>query len=170
MYPETEQLRKRVAELDDAIERMAPVVRAANAWRDDPAKGLGSHGAAALTVAVDAYRRKLAGPAVQWISWEQTNPERSVDGIGAVGCRPITWPPPVAVLAFWESGFGDNCSLVVALVVADTEAEAQKVVRGAWEPGVSAWRFCRKHDMRKPPGDRFPAPQWSLEMGRWPWK
>lgn len=39
------------------IARMAPVVAAADAWRDDPCKGLGSRREAALADAVDAYRR-----------------------------------------------------------------------------------------------------------------
>jgi hypothetical protein len=112
----------------------------------------------------------VAAVPMWWISWEQTNPDRDAEGVGDVDYRPATWPPPAAVLAFWESGFGAGCSMVVALVAAGTEAEAKEVVRGAWEPGVGAWRFCREHDASAPPGDRFPAPRWSLGMGRWPWK
>lgn len=45
----------------DAVERMTPVVAAADAWRDDPCKGLGSHREAALADAIDDYRAKVRG-------------------------------------------------------------------------------------------------------------
>lgn len=54
----TEELRWRRA----AAERMTPVVAAADAWRDDPCKGLGSHREAALADAVDAWRKDGAAP------------------------------------------------------------------------------------------------------------
>lgn len=102
-----------------------------------------------------------------WISWNQAaDPQHGLDS------RPVKWPPPEPVLAFWESGYAGDGSYttVVALVRAATEAEAQRVITMAWSPGVGEWRFCREHDASKPPGDRFPAPEWSVKLGRWPWK
>lgn len=95
---------------------------------------------------------------MRWISWEQE---------GADG-RPVKWPPPPQVLGFWESGFSETHTMVVALVEAD-EHEAKKIITRAWSPGMGDWRFNEEHDVTKPPGDRFGAPDWAVELKRWPW-
>lgn len=38
---------------------------------------------------------------LRWISWEQHG-----DAEHAPDCRPVAWPPPAEVLAFWETGLG----------------------------------------------------------------
>lgn len=106
---------------------------------------------------------------LRWISWNQHGDvEHDPD------CRPIKWPPPSEVLAFWESGLGggdgtDAYCTVVALVHSTSEEAAKAVIEGAWSPGVGEWRFNREYNDADPPSDRFPPPKWSLEMGRWPW-
>jgi hypothetical protein len=89
----------------------------------------------------------------------------------------MKWPPPEEVLAFWESGFGghtvdDEFVTVVALIRADVDVEEVKLlVEKTWNPGVREWRFADLiKDPEKPPNDRFGAPDWSVELGRWPWK
>jgi len=107
---------------------------------------------------------------LRWISWNQHgDAERDPD------CRPVEWPPPPEVLAFWESGIGggdgaDAHCTVVALVRSSSEDASKAVIEGAWSPGVGEWRFNRAYDSEKPPNNRFPPPRWSIEMGRWPWK
>lgn len=96
-----------------------------------------------------------------WISWCQ-------DG---ADYRPVKWPPPDGVLAFWCTGYGDNYATVVALVRAPTYDKAAHIIKRAWSPGVGEFRFNREYgDETKPPGDRFPAPEWSVAMERWPWR
>lgn len=101
-----------------------------------------------------------------WLSWQQlADPQLGLDS------RPIVWPPPEPVLAFWRSGEaadGSYCT-VVALVRAATADIAQSVITAAWSPGVGQWRFCRERLDDSEPGDRFPAPAWSVSLGRWPW-
>lgn len=101
-----------------------------------------------------------------WISWHQM-----ADPKGGLDCRPIVWPPPVPVLAFWESGFAADESYVtvVALVAAPTEEDAAAVITEAWSPGVGEFRFNREHDPSERTGDRFTAPKWSISLKRWPW-
>lgn len=106
---------------------------------------------------------------LRWVSWKQYGtPTQESD------CRPVAWPPPPEVLAFWESGFGDNrkgeyCT-VVALVKAADGTAAQSIIEKAWMPGVGAWRFNQEYTDKDPPVDRFKASGWSIEMGRWPWR
>lgn len=100
-----------------------------------------------------------------WISWNQMAlPEHGMDS------RPSKWPPPEPVLAFWESGFGLGYTVCVALVRAPTDLKAQRAIERGWKPGIGQWRFCNQYPTNGPPGDRFPVPEWSLELGRWPWK
>lgn len=102
-----------------------------------------------------------------WVSWNQlADPKYGIDS------RPVKWPPPKSVIAFWESGFAadESCSQVVALVDAETETEVKATIEKAWTPGVGSWRFARTYEGTKPPGDRFPAPDWSIDLGRWPWR
>jgi len=107
---------------------------------------------------------------LRWVSWAQHgNAEHEPDS------RPVAWPPPPEVLAFWETGLGggngaDAYCTVVALVRADSDHAAKAVVEAAWAPGVGEWRFNREYDGPRAPGDRFPPPNWSVELGRWPWK
>jgi hypothetical protein len=111
-----------------------------------------------------------AASKMYWISWEQHG-----DAEHDPDCRPVAWPPPPEVLAFWESGFGggdgaDAFCAVVALVRSKNKAAAKATIEAAWSPGIGAWRFNREYDSSHAPGDRFPAPRWSIEMGRWPWQ
>lgn len=104
-----------------------------------------------------------------WISWNQAaDPQHGLDS------RPVGWPPPDPVLAFWESGYAGDGSYttVVALVRAPTDAKACRVVKRAWQiKSESPWRFCREYKISDgPPTGRFPVPAWSVELGRWPWK
>jgi len=101
-----------------------------------------------------------------WLSWNQhADPKHGLDA------RPVAWPPPVPVLAFWRTGeaFDGSYCTVVALVRAATATEAQDVITSAWSPGIGAWRFCNVYAAEDAPGDRFPAPEWSFGLGRWPW-
>lgn len=106
---------------------------------------------------------------LRWISWEQHG-----DAAHDPDCRPVTWPPPPEVLAFWETGLGDDdaesayCT-VVALVRAPSARSAAALIKKTWPPGIGEWRFNREYGS-DPPGDRFPPPKWSIKMGRWPWK
>jgi hypothetical protein len=102
-----------------------------------------------------------------WISWNQNaDPKHGLD------CRPVKWPPPINVLAFWESGFAadESYCTVVALVRAPDADAAARTIKKAWAPGIGTLRFNREYDEDRPPGDRFPAPDWSIKMRRWPWK
>jgi len=56
-----------------------------------------------------------------WLSWEQDGD----DG------RPMEWPPPESVLAFWETGIGAGFVSVVALVRAESTKEAAEAIRRA---------------------------------------
>lgn len=103
-----------------------------------------------------------------WISWNQAaDPKLGLDS------RPAKWPPPADVIAFWESGYAGDGSYttVVALVKAPTEQKAARTVKRGWMPGVGEWRFCQMYDINDgPPTGRFPVPEWSVKLGRWPWK
>lgn len=99
-----------------------------------------------------------------WISWWQPGED----------FRILTWPPPEGVLGYWCSGERgeDNtieCS-VCALIRAESEDAAWALVTaaGRW-PDAGDRRFSQEHDPAKGLSDRFPAPKWSIEMGRWPW-
>jgi hypothetical protein len=101
-----------------------------------------------------------------WLSWNQNaDPKNGLD------YRPVAWPPPASVLGFWQTGFAgdESYSTVVALVRTTGEARAKRIIERAWNPGVGDWRFCHTYDGIKPPGDRFPPPEWSTKLGRWPW-
>ena len=108
---------------------------------------------------------------LRWISWEQHG-----DAEHEPDCRPIAWPPPAEVLAFWETGRlgggegADAYCTVVALVKAPSEEVAVRIVHTAWSPGIGEWRFNRDYGKADPPGDRFPPPKWSIAMKRWPWR
>jgi hypothetical protein len=107
---------------------------------------------------------------LRWVSWNQHG-----DDDHEPDCRPVAWPPPPGVLAFWESGVGGDegpsayCT-VVALVSAESAKAAAAIIKSAWSPGIGEWRFNRVFGEAGPPGDRFPPPRWSIELGRWPWK
>ena len=107
---------------------------------------------------------------LRWVSWAQYgDAERDPD------CRPVAWPPPREVLAFWETGFGGNegatayCT-VVALVRAPSESAAAALITKAWSPGIGEWRFNREYDGSQAPNDRFPPPKWSIQLKHWPWE
>jgi hypothetical protein len=163
--------------LEAALEGASPeaAARGRAKYNDTKRSSLNNIGAACAEYA--ARLRELAAPQAEpthkklwWISWNQAaDPGRGIDS------RPLTWPPPEPVLAFWETGVSDRLaadesfSTVVALVRASGESEAEAVVLAAWSPGVAKMRFNREYDEGRPPGDRFPAPAWSIELGRWPW-
>lgn len=126
--------------------------------------GAGGRGGAMFNVA--QYDLERCDRHLWWLSWNQNKEEGK-----PLDSRPVKWPPPDAVLGFWESGFADDYTTVVALVEAPGPAAAQKVIEGAWNPGVGEWRFCNEHDIAKPIGGRFPGPakkDWNYD--RWPWK
>lgn len=107
---------------------------------------------------------------LRWVSWNQHGDvEHEPD------CRPVTWPPPPEVLAFWGTGGGggegsDAYCTVVALVRAQSEETSAAIIQAAWSPGIGEWRFNHAYGKDTPPGDRFPVPSWSVKMQRWPWK
>jgi len=151
--PEVEQL---LAELDDEPRERTCTMPGFNG---------------AITMTVSGYDPKLGkdhpnNQPLWWLSWNQiADPKDGID------TRPVAWPPPIAVLGFWRSGyaFDESYATVVALVRAPSADDAQKVITAAWSPGVGEWRFCDEHDASKPPGDRFPPCEWSIERGTWPW-
>lgn len=108
---------------------------------------------------------------LQWISWEQVG--KSDGDQASVDYRPVKWPPPAQVLAYWCTGYAGNFdemrATVVALVKAKTPGAAKQIVERTWNPGVGDWRFAGQYKEKGPPGDRFPMPEWSYELGRWPW-
>jgi len=107
---------------------------------------------------------------LHWISWEQHG-----DAEHEPDSRPVVWPPPEGVLAFWLTGCGgdnengDAYCTVVALVRAPSQTAAMSVIQEAWSPGIGEWRFNREYGKDEPPGDRFPPPSWAVKLGRWPW-
>lgn len=99
-----------------------------------------------------------------WVSWWQPGDDY----------RPTGWPPPAPVLAYWcsgERGDDDNIeSSLVALVEApDEDAAWAAILNPAAWPEAGERRFCNERDRVSPPSDRFRAPKWSVETGRWPW-
>ena len=107
---------------------------------------------------------------LHWVSWEQHG-----DAENDPDSRPVDWPPPAEVLAFWETGWGGGTGAsaycaVVALVRAPSSNAAAKIVQTAWANGFGKWRFNREYVADGPPNGRFPPPKWSIAMGRWPWK
>jgi len=163
--------------LEAALEGASPeaAARGRAKYNDTKRSSMSNIGAACAEYAVRlremaAAQPKSAQQKLWWVSWNQAaDPERGIDS------RPVKWPPPEPVLAFWETGIGDalaadeSYSTVVALVRASNESEAEAVVVVAWSPGVAKMRFNREYAEGQPPGDRFPAPAWSVELGRWPW-
>lgn len=97
-----------------------------------------------------------------WLSWEQSV-------VSHRPYRPVAWPPPMEVLAFWQRGISEEDSTVIALVRAQSEDAAMAIIRSAWEPGIGEWRFINPYNLATAP-EGFHPPPWSIEMGRWPWK
>ena len=111
----------------------------------------------------------MSTKSLRWVSWEQHgDAERPPD------CRPLAWPPPAEVLAFWETDVGgdkgaDAYCTVVALVRPPVSKPQRNIIQRAWSPGIGEWPCNREYGKDGPPGDRFPAPAWSIKLGRWPW-
>jgi len=132
-----------------------------------PLQGPGTQGKTPQAAAVDARELERLASYIPELR-EHGDADHDPD------CRPLKWPPPAGVLAFWETGFGGDegsgayCT-VVALVRTPSEQAATTLIEGAWSPGVGKWRFNREYGRDVPPGDRFPAPSWSIKLGRWPW-
>lgn len=87
-----------------------------------------------------------------WISWYEPLGEHG-------DYRPLTWPLPPEVPAFWCSGYAgahpDLQATLCAVVDAKTESMARAAVRKLWKP--AEWRFCEERpDGWMPPADRFP--------------
>lgn len=86
--------------------------------------------------------------------------------------RPLRWPPPDGVLGFWITGHfkdaGGWHTNVCLWVEAPDAAAVRRVVEAGW-PDLCGrpWRI-ESHEQNNPPGDRFPAPDWSVTLGRWP--
>lgn len=94
-----------------------------------------------------------------WISWYQPGKD----------CRPLTWPPPSPILAYWCTGGAiDGPATLVALVRAPSADHARAAVidPGAW-PDAGDERFCDRRSIE--PGPRFPRPTDPEIADRWPW-
>lgn len=94
-----------------------------------------------------------------WISWYQPGGD----------CRPMSWPPPEAILCFWCTGWtlvGDSCMVAVVRAPTAEQARAEVTAERAW-PDAGEQRFCQPID--HPPGDRFPPPTDGPMVERWPW-
>jgi hypothetical protein len=84
-----------------------------------------------------------------WISWEE--PVDDSDD-----SRPLKWPLPSSIPAWWQSGSGDGYHTLCAVVDIKDEEAAREVIKDHWQP--SGWRFCEEH-----PAD------WIPNAGRFPW-
>lgn len=90
-----------------------------------------------------------------WVSWREP-----IDETGDY--RPISWPLPSSIPAFWCSGEGDGFVTLCAVVDAHSEAEVMDILAGYWKP--FRWRFItEKEPGWRPASDRFPWPEWSKE-------
>jgi hypothetical protein len=79
--------------------------------------------------------------------------------------RSIIWPPPKHVIAYWETGHGDNYTNVV-IFLQGTKNEVEEALEKGW-PGEKISFFNERNIDWTPGGDRFIIPKWSVEFGRW---
>lgn len=90
-----------------------------------------------------------------WASWKEP-----IDDTGDY--RPMSWPLPASIPAFWCSGEGDGYVTLCAVIDAHSKADVEEIVGRCWKP--SGWRFIEKKDADwRPQSDRFPWPEWSEE-------
>jgi hypothetical protein len=88
-----------------------------------------------------------------WISWREPLDETE-------DYRPLKWPLPEAIPAYWCSGYGDDFATLCAVVDARSEAEAMNIVGQHWQP--SGWRFVEERSPEwRPSSDRFPWPEYA---------
>jgi len=112
----------------------------------------------------NAREAPLATAKLYWISWEQ-DLGKSTSGT----TWPASWPPPSTVLAYWEAAREEDIVHLIALVRGTSAGAAWISIAQAWSPGVRDARFCREYPSDGPPRERFPPPDWSIALGRWPW-
>jgi len=87
-----------------------------------------------------------------WMSWHQPPGDH----------RPLTYPPNVAILGWWCTGYAsEGTATICALVEAPDEIAAKAAVRADW-PAAERWRFCEEHD-GSALSDRFPLSSWMRE-------
>lgn len=90
---------------------------------------------------------------MKWISWYQPTDDH----------RPITYPPNVAILAWWCTGYSEKGSTLCALVDSQSEDDARMKLLKDW-PEIEEWRFCEDRDS-KSFTSRFPLKDWMIERG-----
>jgi len=79
--------------------------------------------------------------------------------------RPMTFPPPEPVIAWWCSGVSEQGATLIAIVRGQCELDAWVAIRNqqAW-PDAGAERFVQYIDIDttkpEPFGDRFPLSDW----------
>jgi N6-adenosine-specific RNA methylase IME4 len=89
-----------------------------------------------------------------WIGWREP-----LDDTGDY--RPLAWPLPPTIAAYWCSGeagdgsYASLCAVVDALTIEKAKAEISRI----WRP--QGWRFADGKDLTwRPDGSRFPWPAW----------
>lgn len=92
---------------------------------------------------------------LRWVSWYQPSGDY----------RPIDYPPPMPILAWWCTGSSEEAWTLCAIVAADDAESAMVAVTspGAW-PDAGRERFNEDLDIDLskplPMGDRFPVSEW----------
>lgn len=88
-----------------------------------------------------------------WVSWNSSEADY----------RPLTYPPPPAILGWWCSGEGDTYHTLCAVVAAKSKAEAKRAIAGSWpETKGGKWRFFDEVEPDWIPGERFVKKKWML--------
>lgn len=98
-----------------------------------------------------------------WVRWYEYCPDN----------RPVTDPPAESILAWWETGRGNDYSTICAVIEATNEDEAKELVSSNW-PDDGSWKPKRfdTTDDRGPTfdasglSDRFPVKDWMVERLR----
>jgi hypothetical protein len=86
-----------------------------------------------------------------WVSWKEPTPDDDY--------RPMTWPLPESIPAYWCSG-GDidgTYATLCAVIDAPSEDKVEPIVKSAW-PNHGEFRFIEEKPANFRPGDRFPWP------------
>lgn len=84
-----------------------------------------------------------------WISWYQPGDD----------FRPVVWPLPPAIPAYWCSGYAAQGATLCAVVDAPGKRAAERAICKAWAVSNVEWRFCSEKPRDWRPGDRFPWPE-----------
>ena len=92
-----------------------------------------------------------------WLPWYEMPPV-DLRGEESADPRPIEWPLPASIPAWWQSGErgSDGAPILCAVVDAQDEDAAKALVDGHWNP--DQWRFCESV-----------ASNWRPDAGRFPW-